>query len=68
MQVDKENLLEELESIKHCVGMTHSNIDHEKTREYIVRVLENRISELEKEVDAKISAQGFGKLMSMDVA
>lgn len=48
--------------------MTHSNIDHEKTREYIVRVLENRISELEKEVDAKISAQEFGKLMSMDVA
>lgn len=69
MKVKKENLLEELGSIKHCIEMSHANIEHEKTRQHIIEVLEQRILELEKEVDATISAQEFVKSEHlMDVA
>lgn len=68
MEIHKENLLEELQSIKHCIGMTHSNIVHEKTRDHIVEVLEKRIAELQDEVDVTIATQEFSKLHLMDVA
>lgn len=68
MNISKENLLEELQSIEHCLLMTHENIVHDKTRDYIIEVLERRISELEDEVDATISAEEFGADMLMDVA
>ncbi|GEM_PF-1162127 len=69
MKVKRENLLEELGSIKHCIEMSHSVIEHEKTRKHIIEVLENRILQLEKEVDATISAQDWGKSEHlMDIA
>lgn len=68
MEIHKENLLEELQSIKHCIDMTHSNIVHEKTRAHIVEVLEKRIAELQDEVDVTIASQEFSKLHLMDVA
>ena len=68
MEIHKENLLEELQSIKHCIGMTNSNIVHEKTRDHIVEVLEKRIAELQDEVDVTIATQEFSKLHLMDVA
>ena len=68
MKIGKENLLEELQSIKHCLDMTNTNIEHLHTREYIVSVLEKRITDLEQEVDRTISAKELGADMNMDVA
>ncbi len=65
MSTSKENLLKELQSVKHCVDMTHTNIDHEQTREYIVNVLEKRVTELEANIAAKEFAAG---MRIMDVA
>ena len=39
MKIGKENLLEELQSIKHCLDMTNTNIEHQHTREHIVLCL-----------------------------
>jgi hypothetical protein len=68
MNIGKEVLLEELEAVKHCIEMTNDKIGHDLTRDKIVAVLNNRISQLEAEVDATIAAQEFGADMSMDVA
>ncbi len=69
MKVKRENLLEELGSIKHCIEMSHSVIEHEKTRQHVIHVLEERICELEKEVDSKISADEYSRTEHlMDVA
>ena len=68
MNVSKEVFLEELEAVKHCIEMTNDKIGHDKTRDRIVSVLNDRIRELETEVDATIAAQEFGSDMSMDVA
>jgi len=68
MNVSKEILLEELEAVKHCIEMTNDNIGHDTTRDRIIAVLNTRIEELEREVDATISAQEFAAEMSMDVA
>ena len=68
MNIGKEVLLEELEAVKHCIEMTNDKIGHDTTRDRIVAVLNERIQQLEAEVDATIAAQEFGSDMSMDVA
>lgn len=68
MEIGKENLLEELQSIKHCLDMTNTSIEHQHTREHIVSVLEKRITDLEQEVDRTISAQELGADMNIDFA
>lgn len=68
MKVGKEVLLEELEAVKHCIEMTNDRIGHDKTRDRIVAVLNERIAELEAEVDATIAAKEFGNDATMDVA
>ncbi len=68
MNVSNEMLLEELEAVKHYLEVTHDKIDHDATRDKIIAVLNERINELEKEVDATISAQELGADMMMDVA
>jgi predicted transglutaminase-like protease len=68
MNVSKELFLEELEAVKHCIEMTNDKIGHDTTRDRIVAVLNERIQQLEAEVDATIAAQEFGSDMSMDVA
>ena len=55
--MSKEVLLEELEAVKHCIEMTNDKIGHDVTRDKIVDVLNNRIAELEKFVDAKIASE-----------
>ena len=55
--MDKENLLEELQAVKHCIEMTNEKIGHNTTRDKIVEVLNNRISQLESFVDAKIASE-----------
>ena len=64
--MSKEILLEELEAVKHCIEMTNDKIGHDKTRDAIIGVLNNRIAELEEEVDAVIVAQE--NPVEMDVA
>ncbi len=64
----KEELLEELESAKHCIEMAEMNISHAKTREAILAVLNKRIMELQADVDATLAAKEFGDDMMMDVA
>ncbi|NNJ91984.1 MAG: hypothetical protein HKP55_09930 [Gammaproteobacteria bacterium] len=68
MNVSNEILLEELEAVKHYIEITNDKIDHDATRDKIVAILNERINELEKEVDATISAQELGADMMMDVA
>ncbi len=68
MSVSKEILLEELGSAKHCIEMTNDKMGHDVTSDTIVTMLNDRIKELENEVDATISAQEFGAQMRMDVA
>ena len=68
MNVSNEILLEELEAIKHYMEVTNDKIDHDATRDKIIAVLNERINDLEKEVDATISAQELGAEMMMDVA
>ncbi len=68
MNVSNEILLEELEAIKHYMEVTNDKIDHDATRDKIIAVLDERINDLEKEVDATISAQELGADMMMDVA
>ena len=68
MNVSHEMLLEELEAVKHYMEVTHDKIDHDATHDKIIAVLDERINELEKEVDATISAQELGADMMMDVA
>ncbi len=65
MSTSKENLLKELQSVKHCVDMTHSNIDHDQARKYIVNILEKRTAKLEAHIAAKEFAAG---MHIMDVA
>jgi len=55
--MDNEVLLEELEAVKNCIEMTNEKIGHNTTRDKIVEVLNNRISQLESLVDAKIAAE-----------
>jgi len=55
--MSKEILLEELEAVKHCIEMTNEKIGHDATRDKIVEVLNNRIAELQKFVDAKIASE-----------
>jgi len=68
MNVSNEILLEELEAVKHYIEITNTKIDHDATRDKIIAVLNERIKELEEEVDATISAQELGADMMMDVA
>ena len=68
MSVSKEILLEELGSAKYCIEMANDKIGYDVTSDKIVAVLNDRIKELESEVDATISAQEFGGDMMMDVA
>jgi len=55
--MNNEELLEELEAVKNCVEMTNDKIGHNKTRDDIVGILNNRIAELEEIVDAKIASE-----------
>jgi len=55
--MNNEELLEELESVKHCIEMTDHNIRDEKTAKKIVAILNTRIAELEEIVDAKIASE-----------
>lgn len=64
--MSKEILLEELEAVKNCIEMTDHNIRDAKTAKKIVAILNNRIAELEEEVDAAIAAQD--NPVEMDVA
>ena len=66
--MSKEVLLEELEAVKHCITMTKDNISHDKTQQEIIAVLDNRITQLQEEVDAKIDSEELGGDMSMDVS
>lgn len=66
--MDKEILLEELQSVKHCIEMTKQNISDPTTAERILAILGDRISKLESDVDAKIASEEFGGDMSMDVS
>lgn len=66
MNVGKEVLLEELEAVKNCIEMTYDKIEHDVTRDRIVNVLSERISELQSEVDAVIAAKEF--TVEMEVA
>ena len=68
MSVSKEILLEELGAAKHCIEMVNDKIGYDVTSDKIVAVLNDRIKELESEVDATISAKEFGADMRMDVA
>ena len=68
MNVSKEILLEELEAVRHYMDVTNDKIDHDVTREKIIGVLNERINDLEEEVDATISAQELGADMMMDGA
>lgn len=68
MNISNEVLLEELEAVRHYVEVTNDNIDHDATRQKIIAVLNERIDDLEHEVDAAISAQELGADMLMDVA
>ena len=68
MNVSNEILLEELEAVKHYIEITNNKIDHDATRDKIIAVLNERIIELEKYIDATISAQELGAEMMMDVA
>ena len=68
MNVSKEVFLEELEAVKHCIEMTNDKIGHDTTRDRIVAVLNERISQLEVEVDATIAAKEFAADATMDVA
>ena len=68
MNVSNEIMLEELEAVRHYMEVTNDKIDHDATREKIIAVLNERINDLEKEVDATISAQELGADMLMDVA
>ena len=68
MNVSNEILLEELEAVKNYIEVTNDRIDHDATRDKIIAVLNERIDDLEKEVDATISAQELGADMMMDVA
>jgi len=68
MNVSNEILLEELAAVKHYMEVTNDKIDHDATRDKIIAVLNERINDLEKEVDATISAQELGADMMMDVA
>lgn len=68
MKVSNEILLEELEAVKHYIEITNDKIDHDATRDKIIAVLNERIYDLEQEVDTTISAQELGAEMMMDVA
>lgn len=68
MNDSKEILLEELQAAKYCIEMASDKIGHDVTRDKIVAVLNDRIKELERDVDATISAQVLGADMMMDVA
>ena len=68
MNVSKEILLEELAAAKNCIEMANDKIGHDVTRDKIIDVLNHRITELERGVDATISAQELGADMMMDVA
>ena len=68
MNVSNEILLEELEAVKHYIEITNDKIDHDVTRDKIMAVLNDRIHDLESEVDSTISAQELGADMMMDVA
>ena len=57
MEINKEELLEELEAVKHCIEMTHDNIEHADTRVAIVNTLNKRIKSLEEEIDAKLATE-----------
>ena len=68
MKVSSEILLEELEAVRHYIEITNDKIDHGATRDKIIAVLNDRIHELEEEVDTTLSAQELGADMMMDVA
>ncbi|MGV6827391.1 MAG: hypothetical protein ACWA5Q_10485 [bacterium] len=68
MNVSNEILLEELEAVKHYMEVTNDKIDHDATRDKIIAVLNERINDLQEDVDATISAQELGAEMMMDVA
>ena len=68
MNVSNEILLEELEAVKHYIEVTNDKIAHDVTRDKIIAILNERIHELEEDVDSTISAQKFGADMMMDVA
>ena len=55
--MNNEELLEELEAVKNCIDMTNEHIGHNKTRDDIVDILNNRIAELQETVDAKIASE-----------
>ena len=55
--MNKEELLEELGAVKHCIEMTKTNIADDSTRREILQTLDKRISQLESDVDAKIAAE-----------
>jgi len=57
VEINKEELLEELEAVKHCIEMTHDNIEHGATRVSIVNALNKRIKSLEEEIDAKLATE-----------
>jgi len=57
MNINQEELLEELESVKHCIEMTHGNIKHKATQKMIISVLDKRIAQLQDQVDAAIATQ-----------
>jgi len=48
--------------------MTKDNISHDKTQQEIIAVLDNRIAQLQEEVDAKIDSEELGGDMTMDVS
>jgi len=55
--MNKEELLEELGAVKHCIEMTKTNITDDSTRREILQTLDKRIAQLESDVDAKIAAE-----------
>ena len=65
--MSKEVLLEELQSVKHCIEMTKDNISDANTQRDILQTLDKRIAQLEVEVDAKIDAEELGGDMSMEM-
>lgn len=68
MKVSNELLLEELEAFKHYMEATHDKAAHDAAHDKIIAVLDQRIHDLERKVDATISAQELGADMMMDVA
>lgn len=68
MNVSNEILLEDLEAVRHYIKGTNDEIHHNAARDKIMTVLNERINDLEREVDATISAQELGADMMMDVA